>query len=676
MPDYATEDIRNIALIGHTSSGKTTLGDAILHVSGASNRKGSVDDKTSLLDFDDEEKERGYSVDSAVAHVRHNSKRINLIDTPGAPDFVGPAIAALAAVETALCVVSAHEGIGVNTRRMMQHAADYGVGRMIVVNHIDAENADLSGLLAQLVEVFGAAVVPMNLPAEGGKSVIDCLRNDAGSSDIEDVSEVHTRLVDAILDVDEALMEEYLEAGEIATEKLLPAVSKAIAAGSLVPVVFTCAKTGVGVKELLDIVAEFLPSPAAGLQRKRVTAEGEEPIAVDPAGPFIAQVFKVMVEPRSNIKYSFLRVHSGSAKADTAVMVGDDRKGIRLGHILKFQGAEHEETDQAIAGDIVAVAKLDLQIGQVLHSGTGGEIPLPKFPSPMCSMAIEPKARGDEVKISEALGKLAEVDPCFNVQRDQQTNELIVSGIGDLHLRVMLARMARLSKVQVETKPPKIPYRETITGKAEGHYRHKKQTGGAGQFGEVFLRIEPIERGSEPSLQWEWAIFGGAIPGQFEQAVRKGVEDLMNEGALAGFPLQDVKVTIYDGKHHPVDSKEVAFRIAGKLAMKDAVLKAKPVILEPIVNLEAICPVDKVGDITGDLASRRGRPQGQDTLPGGMALIRAQVPLAELSDYSGRISSITGGQGSYTIEFSHYEPVPPQIQQQLIDQHKREQSES
>lgn len=675
MPSYKTEDIRNIALVGHASSGKTTLADTILYVAGASNRKGSVNDKTSLMDFEEEEKERGYSVDSAMGHVTHKGKVINLIDTPGAPDFTGTAIASLMAAETAVCVISASEGIGVNTRRMMQYAADYGIARAIVITHIDSENVELETLLNTLSEMYGTAIVPINLPAGGGKKVIDCLRNDSGEADFGSVADAHAKLVDAVVESDEQLMEQYLEAGEIAADKLLAAVPTAIALGKLVPVMFTATKTEVGVREFLDIIAEFLPSPVVGLHRTLVKEDGEQEIKPDVAGPFIAQVVKVWIEPKSNIKYSFFRVHSGSATAEVAAQVDDERKGQRLGHILKFQGADHSDIDQAMAGDIVAVAKLDLHIGQVLHAGTPGKIALPKFPSPMNSVAVEPKARGDEVKINEALGKLADMDPCFKTGRDLQTAEMIVSGMGDLHLRVMLSRMARFSKVEVNTKPPKIPYKETITAKADGHYRHKKQTGGAGQFGEVFLKVEPLPRGSDPSMEWDWAIFGGTIPGQFEPAVRKGVDDLLRQGAIAGYPLQDLKISITDGKHHPVDSKEVAFRIAGKLALRDAVSKAKPVILEPIVKIEVTCPIDKVGDITGDLASRRGRPQGQETLPGNMALIQATVPLSEISDYSGRLSSLTGGRGSYVIELSHYEQVPPQIQQALVEKFKPKEEE-
>jgi elongation factor G len=675
MPSYKTEDIRNIALVGHAASGKTTLADTMLYVTGATNRKGSVDDKSSFMDFEEEEKERGYSVDSALAHVQYKGKVINIIDTPGAPDFTGTAIASLVAVETAVCVISAFEGIGVNTRRMMQYAADYGVGRAIAITHIDSDNTEIEALLATLKEMYGTAVVPINLPAGGGKNIVDCLRNDSGEADFEDVGSVHSRLIDAVVETDEQLMEQYLEAGEISMDLLLPAVPKAIAAGKLIPVMFTATRTEVGVREMLDVVAEFMPSPVAGLHRKLVKDEGEEQIQPDVAGPFLAQVFKVWIEPKSNIKYSFFRVHSGSAAAEVPAQVDDERKGQRLGHILKFQGSDHDDIDLAMAGDLVAVAKLDLHLGQILHTGTPGKIALPKFPSPMNSVAVEPRARGDEVKINEVLGKLADMDPCFRTTREQQTGETIISGMGDLHLRVMLSRMARFSRVEVNTKPPKIPYRETITVKADGHYRHKKQTGGAGQFGEVFLTVEPIARGSDPPMEWDWAIYGGTIPGQFEPAVHKGADDLLRQGVIAGYPLQDLKVIITDGKHHPVDSKEVAFRIAGKLALRDAVTKAKPVILEPIVKLEVTCPIDKVGDITGDLASRRGRPQGQETLPGNMSLIQATVPLSEISDYSGRLSSLTGGRGSYVIEFSHYEQVPPLIQQALMDKYKPKEEE-
>jgi elongation factor G len=446
-------------------------------------------------------------------------------------------------------------------------------------------------------------------------------------------------------------------------------VPRAVAQGNLVPVFFTNSRTGAGVKELLEFLAEESPSPAQGKQRNMAIGDGEKPI--DPRGPFVGQVFKVAVEPKSNIKYAFIRAFGGTLKPDANLVRSGEKKGARPGHIIKFQGADHKDTDVGITGDIFAVGKMDLHIGDTVFDEHGdGKVPLIKIPKPMFSLALEPKARGDEAKIGDAVRRFADVDPTFATHHDPQTHELVISGVGDLHLRVILSRMHRLFKLDVNTKPPKIPYRETISVGADGHHRHKKQTGGAGQFGEVYLHVEPLERGSEPPLEWSWDIFGGSIPGQFEPAIKKGVNELMEQGALAGFPLQDVKVSITDGKHHPVDSKEVAFKTAGKYAFKDAILKAKPVLLEPIVNIEVTVPSDNVGDITGDLAQRRGRPSGQDMLPGNMAVITAQVPLAKISDYHSRLSSITGGKGSYSLEFSHYEPVPSNEAASVIAQHK------
>ena len=418
-------------------------------------------------------------------------------------------------------------------------------------------------------------------------------------------------------------------------------------------------------------MARSCPSPLEGKRRVLKLKEGEA--AVDPQGGFAGLVFKVSVDPRSNIKYSFIRSFGGTLKSDATLMLPGEKKGLRPGHLLKFQGSDHKEIEEGVCGDIFAVAKLDLRIGNTLFTEPrDGTLAMPRFPTPMFSLALEPKARGDETKIGDAVRRFADTDPCFRSVQDPQTNELVISGVGDLHLRVILSKMLRLFKLDVNTKPPKIPYRETITTTADGHHRHKKQTGGAGQFGEVFLKVIPLPRGSDPSNEeewWSWDIFGGTIPGQFEPAIKKGVKELMAEGALAGFPIQDVKISIVDGKHHPVDSKEVAFKTAGKRAFKDAFLKAKPVLLEPIVNIEVTVPAENVGDITGDLAQRRGRPSGQDMLPGNMAVIQAQVPLSKVADYHSRLSSISGGKGSYTMEFSHYEPVPSNEVPQIIAQY-------
>jgi elongation factor G len=374
------------------------------------------------------------------------------------------------------------------------------------------------------------------------------------------------------------------------------------------------------------------------------------------------------------MKCACIRVFSGTLKSDTNLIRNDEKKGIRPGHPLKCQGGENKEVDQGIAGDIIALAKVDeLAIGDLVHDGKfSGRFEMPPAPQPMFSLALEPATRGDEGKIGAALERLCDEDICFKVTRDQQTNELVISGLGDLHLRVVLEKMEKRFKLAVNTKQPKIPYRETISNKAEGHYRHKKQTGGAGQFGEVYLRVEPAERDSDPSLEWNWDIFGGSIPGQFEPAILKGVNDVMASGVVAGFPLQDIKVSVYDGKHHPVDSKEVAFRAAGKGAFIDAVQKAKPVLLEPIVDMEITIPAENMGDITGDLASKRGRVQGQDMLAGNMVVIKAQVPLSEVSQYNSQLKSVTGGRGSYGMSLSHYEPVPGNVQAQVVAAYQKE----
>lgn len=670
MASVALGDIRNLAVVGHAGAGKTSLCEAILHATGTTTRLGSVDDKTSHLDLDEDEKERGHSIDSHVMSVMHEGKQLNFIDTPGAPDFVGPALAALAAVETALIVINAAGGIQVNTRRMREQAKSFGLGRVIVVNHFDVPPDDLLQLITNIRESFGNEVTPVNLPAGGGKSVVHCIEHDGGESDILSVADEHTNIVERVSECDDALMAKYFEEGTLSKEEVRANFVKAVKAGTIVPLLFTDSKHEIGIKELLKFIINCCPSPLTGKQR--VIVEGDKETPIDPAGDlFVGQVFKVAVDHKTKIKYPFIRVLSGHMKGDGHLVKAGDRKGVRPGHFQHFIGGEHKEVDEAAAGDLVAVAKLDLNIGDTLfakeHEGT---VAMPKFPTPMYSLAITPKARGDEGKLGEAIHRFTDTDPCFKTVHDPQTHELVISGNGDLHLRIILAKMHKQFKIDVDTKPPKVPYRETIMSKADGHYRHKKQTGGAGQFGEVYLSVSPLERGSDPSLEWSWDIFGGSIPGQFEPAIKKGVRMLMEHGPLAGFPLQDVKVSITDGKHHPVDSKEVAFTTAGKLAFKDAVLKAKPVLLEPIVTVEVTTPSDHVGDVTGDLAQRRGRPTGQDLLPGNMTLIEAEVPLAKLSDYHSRLSSMTGGKGSYAIEFSHYEQVPSNEAQAVMAQYQ------
>ncbi len=661
--------VRNIALVGHNGSGKTSLAEALLFKSGATNRLGSVADKTSHLDVSEEAKEKLSSHDSAVCHLTYKGQHVNMIDTPGAGAFCGPAIAALSAVECAVIVVSASARIQVMTRRMYERARDYGLGVWFVINHMDAASADLPQLVAALQESFGAQCVPLNLPSAKGEKVVDCYRNESGETDFSDVADAHTAVIEAIVGADDALMERYL-GGELDLAEVDKVAVKAVAQGAFMPILFTNSTGGVGIAEFLDAIVAFCPSPMTG--KRRALVIGETPTVLEPSKekPFVAQVFKISTDPKSNIKYLGIRVHSGKLSADMVVKTVHETKGTRPGHVIRIFAADHKEIEAGVAGDIVALAKLDFKIGDVLCTDKPGAIAMPKFPQPMFSLAVESKARGDEDKIGVTLKRFMEEDPCFVNERGTG-GELIIRGMGEIQLRTYLTRMAKQYKLDVSTKPPRIPYRETITGSAKDvEYTHKKQTGGAGQYGKVVINLLPAARGE--GYEFVDKIFGGAIDQPFRVSTDKGIRAQLVEGVLAGFPIVDVKVELIDGKTHPVDSKDIAFQIAGRGAFKEAFMKSKPVLLEPIVNVEVTCPSDNVGDITGDLASRRGRPQGQESVPGGMAVIKAVVPLAELADYNSRLSSITGGQGSYSMDFSHYEVVPGNLQQQIVDTHKKE----
>jgi elongation factor G len=671
----ATGDIRNVVLLGHGGSGKTSLAEAMLHKTGATSRLGSVDDKTSTCDFYEEEKEHHHSILSAIVHVEHAGKLINIIDTPGYPDFTGPAITSIPAAETAILVIGATAGIETNTRKMFQLAREANKPVVIVINKMAAENVEVGELIGTIQETFGSQCRCANLPGADKNSVIDCLVNAGGDSPVADVAQAHTDLIESVIEADDALMERYLGGEEIGADQVASVFVKALSAGTVMPIVFTEARNEVGITELLDVIAKYTPSPIEAAPAKLVAGETTTEVKADSNGPLAGLVFRVGFDPRSNMKYSTIRIFSGTLKSDTNMMYNDEKKGLRPGHILKSQGGEHAEVPAGMAGDLVTLAKIEeLRVGDLIHDGRiHGRFVMPPVPQPMFSLALEPASRGDEQKIGGALERLSEEDLCFKTTRDPQTKELVAQGLGELHLRIVLEKMEKRFKLAVHTKEPKIPYRETITGKAEGHYRHKKQTGGAGQFGEVYLRVEPAERNSDPPMQFSWDIFGGSIPGQYEPAIIKGINDVMQTGVVAGYPLQDVKVSVYDGKYHPVDSKEVAFRAAGKGAFIDAVSKAKPALLEPIVNMEVTIPAENVGDITGDLSSKRGRVVGQEMLPGNFIVIKAQVPLSEVTQYTSQLKSVTGGRGSYAMTLSHYEPVPPNVQQQIVAAHKKAQ---
>ncbi len=678
MPASKAEDIRNIVLLGHGSSGKTTLGEAMLHQAKVTSRLGSVDDGTSHLDFTDIEKDRKHTIDPAMAFLDHAGATINIIDAPGYPDFIGGAISASGGADVATIVISAPAGIEVNTRRMFKLAQTNNMSIALIINKIDAENVDIESLLAQITETFGQACKPMNLPTGENTGVIGCFANDTGDSDLGDVADARTELIENIVEADEDLMEAYLGGEELTAAQLSTAMGKAMVEGAVIPILFTGAKSNIGVIEAMDAIAKYFPSPAISSLRTVMNGEGEEaeeiPAEADPAKPLIAQAFKITTDPFVG-KLAWIRIMQGSLTPDSTYYLGDAKKPAKVGHLYKILGKESKDVKSAVAGDIIALAKVEeITPGAMLHDQQGEMLgSIPAAPTPMFSLAVTPKKRGDEQKISEALTKLSQEDPTFGYARDNQTHETVISGIGDLHLRILLTKMKERFDLEVETKPPKIPYKETITGKADGHHRHKKQTGGSGQFGEVYLRVEPMERGE--GFEFVNDLFGESIPRQYLPAIEKGVKDVLVGGAVAGYPMQDVRVSVYDGKHHPVDSKEVAFRAAGKWAFIDAVKKAKPAILEPIVDLEIAVPANFMGDIASDLSGRRGRIIGQDMLPGNQVVVKAQAPLSEVMQYNSQLRSVTGGQGSYTMELSHYEPVPGNVQQQLVAAMAKEKEE-
>ncbi len=680
MPNYTPEAIRTVALVGHGAAGKTTLAEALLARAGAIKTPGSVERGNTVCDYDPLEKSHGHSLNSALVNFAWRDTHVHLIDTPGYPDFVGQAIGALAAVETAIIVINAQNGIEFSTQRMMRFAQSRKLCCMIVVNKIDAENVDLPGLLARIQETFGKECLPINLPAHGGKDIVDCFFNPEGDSDFSSVKSTHSALVDQVVEVDEALMALYLEQGTISAEQLHAPFEKALREGHLIPVCFTSARTGAGVAELLDVFVKLAPNPAEGNAPPFLKGEGADAVEFhaepDPAKHVLAHVFKIVIDPYVG-KLGIFRVHQGTVKRDSQLFIGDGNRPFKVAHLYLLQGKEYVETDALAPGDIGAVSKVEeIEFDTVLHDSHDEDHihlrPL-EFPAPMHGLAVEPKKKGDEQRLFDILHKLEIEDPCFRMERHPSTNETVIRALGDLHLRVKLEKMTQQYKLELETRPPRIPYRETITRKAEGHCRHKKQTGGAGQFGEVFLKLEPLPRGA--GYEFVDQVKGGVIPNVYIPAVEKGVRMALDAGVIAGYPVEDVRVIVYDGKHHPVDSKEVAFVSAGRKAGIDAFAKAAPVMLEPIVNIEISAPDAYIGDLTADLATKRGQITGTQQHSSDYLSVTGQVPLSELPDYQNRLRSITGGQGSYAVEFSHYAQVPAQIQQQLTSQHKVAQEE-
>ncbi|ETX00415.1 MAG: hypothetical protein ETSY1_11310 [Candidatus Entotheonella factor] len=667
------EEIRNVAIAGHSGSGKTMLAEALLLKGGILNRLGQVTDGTTASDYDIDEKDSQKSYYSAVLHTSWKGRDINFLDTPGSLDFSGQLYGALSVVELALITVNAASGIEIGTRKAWELARQQGVPCMFVVTRMDADQADFNGVVEALKETFGNACTPLMLPIGSGagfEGVVNLLHPGDVPDDMADtVEEQRGELMESVISGDDELLERYLEGEEIGSEELEEIFTQVLVDGTIVPILCCASEKDQGITELLDLLAAYAPSPAYAT--KEVEGEaGVEDYELDLEGPLSAEVFKTISDEFVG-KISFIRVYSGSLKSGDTVTQAQTGKSVKLGKIFRPQGKEQQDSGEVGPGTIIATAKVDeLQIGDTLSSSKDQKpFVTPKYPLPMVSRAVNPKSRGDEAKISEGLRRLAESDPTFTVEMNALTKELVISGIGEQHIGLMLNRLQRRG-VEVTTKLPRIAYRETISGKSEVRYRHKKQTGGAGQFAECAIRIEPSDRGV--GYEFVDKIFGGVISAPFRQSVDRGIQEKMLEGIMAGYPVVDLKVELFDGKEHPVDSKDIAFQIAGREAIKEAVMKAQPVLLEPIVKLEVFIPSKYMGDITGDISSRRGRVIGMDGL-GDLQVVHAEVPYSEVQQYSAFLQSVTGGEGTYSIEFLRDEVLPQHLAEGVIASSKTEQ---
>jgi elongation factor G len=684
MKVYDAASIRNVALVGHTGSGKTQLASAILAVSGMVNRFGKVDEGTTVTDFDDEEIARKHTLSASLAYAEWNKHKINLIDTPGMGNFLSDARAALQVADAALLVVDAVSGVMVQTEKVWAAAEELALPRLVVLNRLDRERASLERSLKSLREACSRAVIPIQLPIgeeRGFRGVVDLVTRKAYVFQTDEsgkfkeepvpadmsaaVEAAREALIEMVAEADEALMEKFFDAGTLTQEELVGGLHKAVAAAKVFPIVCTSASTNVGIQPLLDAIVTYVPSPAERPLKGRHPKTGAEAtVTVVGAGPTAAYVWKTVADPFAG-RITLFRVMTGALKSDTTVTNLTKETPERLGHLVLMQGKTQTQVPEIKAGDIGAVAKLKETVTNDLLGDKDAAFTLPPivFPEAVISYAIEPKSRGDEEKISTAMHRLQEEDPTINYTRDAQTKELLLAGQGQLHIEVTVAKLKRRFGVEVNLKLPRIPYRETITASTEAHGRHKKQTGGHGQFGDCKIKVEPLPRGSD--FEFVDDIFGGAIPRQFVPAVEKGIQDARMRGFLAGYPMVDFRATVFDGSFHAVDSNELSFKMAGSLAFKDGMSRARPTLLEPVMDVEVFAPSDYAGDLMGDLNSRRGRIAGMDTR-GPSTIIRAKVPMSEMLTYEQHLTSATSGRGSYHMEFSHYEEVPSHLHGKIV----------
>ena len=678
MSDRQTADIRNVAVVGHGGAGKTTLVENLLAEAGAVPEPGDVEEGSSRSDYGPEEKERGFSIDNSMFHFDWNDISVNLIDTPGYIEFVGTATSALPAVETALVTIDATEGIQINTRQMWERAGELGKARALVITHLDGENIRYQDLIDEIQDVFGRQCAPLFLPVGLGEEVsgvVDLLSADeAPDGVVGDFSGLQEELVESVIESDEELMERYLEGEEIEDQRLRRAFREAIAAGEVAPVLCCCAPQQVGLEETLRFMADCLPSP---LDVSAPVAQDEEGNEVDVEqeadAPLCAWVFKSFTDVHVG-KLGFFRVFGGTVERGQDVQIARTGDTARMGHIYHVFGEEQEEAEQATPGDILCMSKVEeVELNDTLCSPEQKLfLPAPKEPNTMVSLAVTPESREDEEKMGEGLEELVGRDPGLSLRRDERSSELVLSGLSNLHLEVTLSRLKRQYDVEVTTRPPTIPYQETITERAKGHHRHKKQSGGRGQYGEVYLVIEPLERGE--GFEFLDETKGGVIPRQFLPSVEKGIKEAMDDGLMADFPVVDLRVRVYDGDHHSVDSSEAAFKTAGAKAFEKAFNGAEPTLLEPISEMEVTIPAEYMGDVTANLTGHRGRIQGMDQ-EGETQTVRAQIPMAEVSTYGAELKSITGGEGTFTVEFSHYEPVPSHMQDEVIRKERAKRKE-
>jgi len=689
MKAYDTGSIRNVAVIGHSGAGKTQLVAALLFTAGATPRLGRVDDGTTLTDYDEEEIARKHTLSASLAWAEWNKSKINIIDTPGMGNFLADARAGLRVADAALVVVDAVSGVEVQTEKVWAEAESMGLPRLVVVSRLDRERASLDRTLTSLREFCSRTVVPIQMPIgeeRGFTGVVDLVSMKAWTFAVdgsgkasegpvpaslaEQAGAARDALIEMVAEADDALMEKFFESGTLSQEELLSGLRTATLAGRIFPLVCASGLLNVGVQPLLDVLVGYLPSPLERPVTAKNSKTGEEvSVTPDPAAPYAAFVWKTVADPFAG-RITLFRVVTGTLKSDANAHNLTRDASERLGHLTMMQGKTPTSVPEIRAGDLGAVAKLkDTLTNDTLAEKNGLSFAPIAFSEPVLSYAIEPKSRGDEDKISTAMHRLEEEDPTIKYARDPQTHELLLSGQGQLHIEVTVAKLKRRFGVEVNLKPPRIPYRETITASAEAHGRHKKQTGGHGQFGDCKIRMQPMPRGSD--FEFEDDIFGGSIPRQFVPAVEKGIQESRLRGYLAGYPVVDFRVVLVDGQYHDVDSNELSFKTAGWLAFKDGMSKARPTLLEPIMNVEVYAPSDYAGDLMGDLNGRRGRISGMEPR-GQMTVIKAQVPMAEMLTYEQHLTSATGGRGSYHMEYSHYDEVPAQLQSKIIASAKAE----